>query len=111
MPDRPGGAGSPGADHAAVRVVERPQRGPFGVLRAEAVRLARAPVVAFLEEHAEARAGWLVGHRGGVRRPRRRRGRGGEVHALNPGVGISDVSPSMNYVRWLPPRSARRTPT
>ena len=94
----------PGADHAAVRVVERPERGSFGVLRADAVRLARAPVVAFLEEHAEARAGWLVGIEATFV-DRDVAGASGEVHTLNPGVGISDVIAVMNYVRWLPPLS------
>ena len=74
----------------------------FGVLRAEAVRLARAPVVAFLEEHAEARDGWLVGIEAAFA-DRDVAGASGEVHTLNPGVGISDVIAVMNYVRWLPP--------
>ncbi len=98
----PGVEALPGADHASVRVVERPGRGPFGAVRADAVRLARAPVVAFLEEHAEARDGWIVGIEAAFADPAVA-GASGEVHTLNPGVGISDVIAVMNYVRWLPP--------
>jgi len=96
----------PGADNPVVRLVHRPDRGVFGALRADAVRLARAPIVAFVEEHVEALPGWLEaterafagGAYGGV---------GGEVHQLNAGVGISDLVAAMNYVRWQPPARRR----
>jgi hypothetical protein len=102
---RPGTPALPGAGHPAVRLLARPERGPFGAIRAGAVRAGRAPIVAFVEEHVEALPGWLAGIEralaGGSFV-----GVGGEVHALNPGVGISDLVAAMNYVRWQPP--ARR---
>jgi hypothetical protein len=92
----------PRSDEPAVRVFPRPERGTYGELRAEGTRLARAPIVAFLEEHAIALPGWLEaieqslasGEYGGA---------SGEVHPLNPGAGISDAVALMNYARWLPP--------
>lgn len=96
----------PRSDEAAVRVFPRPRRGTYGELRAEGTRLARAPIVAFLEEHAMALPGWLAaveeslasGEYGGA---------SGEVHPLNPGAGISDAVALMNYARWLPPLEER----
>jgi hypothetical protein len=102
---RPGTPPLPGSDHPSVRVVERRERGAFGELRAEGARAARAEIVAYIEEHVEALPGWLTGIESAL-------GDGpfaavgGEVHPLNPGVGISDLVGAMNYVRWLPP--ARR---
>lgn len=99
---RPVGAPLPGSDHAAVRVVARPGRGAFGALRADAVREAAAPIVAFLEEHAEALPGWLVAVER-VLSSGDYAGASGEVHTLNSGAGISGVVAVMNYARWLPP--------
>lgn len=103
---RPGTEPLSGSGHIAVRVLARPERGPFGALRAEAVRRARAPVVAFLEEHVEARPGWLEAIERAMALPDVV-GVGGEVGSLNPGVGISDVVATMNYARWLPPARPR----
>jgi len=73
----------------------------FGRVRAEAVRQARAPIVAFLEEHVRVLPGWaaatLRAHAGPWA------GVGPEVHNGNPGLGVSDVVWRMNYWRWLPP--------
>jgi glycosyltransferase involved in cell wall biosynthesis len=99
---RPGSQPLPGSDNSAVRVVMRPERGAFGAVRADAVRLAHGPIVAFLEEHAEALPGWLTAIEG-VLRSGDYPGASGEVHTANPGVGISDVVAVMNYSRWLPP--------
>ena len=95
-----------GSDHPAVRVLGRPERGSFGELRAGAVRESRAPIVAFVEEHVVARAGWLVAIDRAMA-PEDVAGVGGEVDALNPGVGISDVVATMNYARWQPPARPR----
>ena len=57
------------------------------------IQQARAPVVAFLEEHAIALPGWLRGVEAVFADPTVA-GAGGEVDNLNPGVGISDWSPS-----------------
>jgi hypothetical protein len=94
-------AAIPGSDHPAVRCVDKNQLEPFGRVRAEAVRLARGEIVAFVEEHCEALPGWgeavLRAHAQGWD------GVGPEVHNANPGVGASDAIALMNYVRWLPP--------
>ena len=50
-----------GSDQPAVRVLRAGRGRHIGQLRAEAIRFARAPLVAFLEEHAVALPGWLAG--------------------------------------------------
>jgi len=91
-----------GSDHPAVRYFARPDRPLGGTLRTCAVREARAPVVAFLEEHALAQPGWIAGidavfHDSTVTAA------SGEVCNLNSGVGISDVVHLMSFGRWAPP--------
>jgi hypothetical protein len=58
----------PGGDHPAVRRVPLPPATLFGAAKAAGVRLAAAPVVAFMEEHCEVAPGWaaalLAAHRG-----------------------------------------------
>ncbi|MCJ7512014.1 MAG: glycosyltransferase [Anaerolineales bacterium] len=94
-------AAIPGTDHPAVRYLGKNRLEPFGRVRAEAVRLARGEIVAFLEEHCEALPGWgeavLRAHAQGLD------GVGPEVHSGNPGLGVSDAIALLNYVRWLPP--------
>lgn len=51
----------PGSDHPNVKVVRMPEAlrtSTWGEVRAEAVRMARAPLVLFLEEHSAALPGW-----------------------------------------------------
>ena len=99
----PGGMALPaGADHSSVTVVPRQHRPLGGQMRAEAMRLARAPVVVFLEEHAQALPGWLIGIEAVFSDPTVA-GATGEVHNLNPGVGISDAVHVMSFSRWMPP--------
>lgn len=50
----------PQADDPRVRELARPDVGLFATARALAVRAARAPVVAFLEEHTLAAPGWAA---------------------------------------------------
>jgi hypothetical protein len=87
-----------------VRVVRLPSTASFGLARAHAVELARAPVVAFLEEHCHAFPGWvdaLVGaHQGPWACV------GAEVHSMNPGVGWSDAVHLLGYSAWMPPATA-----
>ena len=96
----------PRSDEAGVRVFARPQRGTYGELRAEGTRLARAPIVAFLEEHAIGLPGWLAAIEESLATGEYC-GASGEVHPLNPGSGISDAVALMNYARWLPPLTQR----
>lgn len=96
----------PRSDEPAVRLFARSQRGSFGELRAEATRLASAPIVAFLEEHAIALPGWLAAVEEALASGEYA-GASGEVHTLNPGSGISDAIALMNYAPWLPPLRER----
>lgn len=101
-----GSAPLPRSDHPSVRLFARPQRGTYGGLRAEGTRLANAPIVAFLEEHAIALPGWLAAIEDALGSGEYA-GASGEVHPLNPGEGISDAVALMNYARWLPPLEER----
>lgn len=94
----------PGLHGDRVRHVPIPADAGFGTLKAEGVRRAKAPIVAFLEDHVEARPGWLVGllqafedgwDAVGV-----------EVHNANPEVGIGEAVGSINYGLWAPPMKA-----
>jgi GT2 family glycosyltransferase len=90
-----------GSDHPAVRVIPMAPGSFFARTRAEGVRQARAPVVAFLEEHARALPGWaaalIAAHRGPWA------GVGAEAHCANPGIGRSDVIALLSYGYWYPP--------
>jgi hypothetical protein len=96
----PGTPPMAGCDHPAVRVIQIPPPAIFGDLRAEAVRQARAPVIAFMEEHCLALPGWvraqLEAHEGAWTAV------GGEVHNANPGVGFSNITHLSSYTDWLP---------
>jgi hypothetical protein len=91
----------PGSDHPSVRVHRLPDGAHFGLARAIAVAAARAPVVAFLEEHTRALPGWaealVHAHRGTWA------GVGYEVHNGNPGSGRSDINALMSYGLFSPP--------
>jgi hypothetical protein len=91
----------PGSDHPAVRTIRRPPDSLFSAMKAEGVRMAAAPVVAFFEEHCRAFPGWgsalIEAHRGPWA------GVGAEVHNGNPGVRLSRQLEIINYHPWLPP--------
>jgi hypothetical protein len=93
-----------GSEHPCVRRVKRDALEPFGQGRALAVGAAEGRVVAFIEDHCLAHAGWadsiLAAHDRGWA------GVGPEMHNANPGVGISDGVHLVNYARWLPPAEA-----
>lgn len=93
-----------GADRAPVRILPLSPQTSYARARAEGVQRARAPIVAFLEEHCRVRPGWveaiLAAHAGPWA------GVGGEVHNGNPGAAMSPTIALMNYAPWLPP--ARR---
>jgi GT2 family glycosyltransferase len=94
----------PGSDHPVVRTVRLPADTLFSAAKARAVRMAAAPVVAFVEEHCRVFSGWaealIEAHRGPWA------GVGAEVHIGNPDVPISHLVAVINYHPWLPP--ARR---
>ncbi len=91
----------PGSDHPSVRRVRMDAATTFAAARAAAVRLARAPVVAFLEEHCRVRAGWadalVAAHGAGWAAV------GPEVHNGNAGVGRSDIIGLLSYGLFYPP--------
>lgn len=91
----------PGSDHSVVEVIQRDEYEPFSQSRAIGVRKARAPVVAFVEDHVVVFDGWaeaiIESHRQGWKAI------GPEVHSGNPGVGISDAIALMNNASWRPP--------
>jgi hypothetical protein len=96
----PRAASLPGSAAPTVVRVELPA-GLFSQARALGVRRARAPVVAFVEEHCRVRPGWAAAlveaHRGpwvGV---------GAEVHCGNPAGALSRAVALMNYHPWLAP--------
>ena len=90
-----------GSDHPSVRVIPLAPETPFAAARAEGVRRARGPYVAFLEEHCRVGEGWieavLEAHAGPWA------GVGGEVHTGNPGTPWSETIALMTYESWLPP--------
>ncbi len=78
-----------GSEHPSVRVVRLVQDELYAHTLAEGVRQARAPVVAFMEEHCTALPGWaealVSAHQGPWA------GVGGEIHSANPGLGSSEA--------------------
>lgn len=84
-----------------VRVIRLDSDTTFGEAAAQAVRAARAPVVAFIEEHCVALHGFasaiIKAHEGPWA------GVGAEIHNGNPGIGLSDAFYLMGYTPWMPP--------
>src|SRR4030067_2323284 len=89
------------ADREQVRILRGAPGREFGEMRALAVGAARAPIVAFIEEHCVAHPGWaeaiLAGHAEGWS------GVGGEIHNGNPGRGLSDVILAISFAPWMGP--------
>lgn len=95
----------PGSDDPRVRLIVPPAGTLFAEARAIAVRDARAPFIAFLEEHALAMEGWaaaiVAAHADGWD------GVGGQVADLRGGDPVARVVSLMNDIRWLEPARAR----
>lgn len=105
-------AGTPpleGADHPSVRILRLPPDTPFGEARATAVREARAPFIAFLEEHTEPRPGWAVHLLAGFDQGSFA-GVGPLIVSGNPGVGTSDISGLLSYGLFFAPQTAGEAP-
>lgn len=103
----PGAAAVPGSDDPAVRTLRLPPETTFAAARARAVAGARAPVIAFVEEHVRVLPGWaealleaFEGSWAGV---------GGEARNANPGVGASDVAGLISYGYWYAPLARGET--
>jgi len=102
------GAGPlPGSDHPRVRLLRRPSTRSFGALQAEAVELARAPIVAFIEEHCVALPGWsealLRAHE------RDAAGVGGERHNPAPREPLASFIHLLDDGPWTAPAVAGPT--
>jgi GT2 family glycosyltransferase len=91
----------PGSGHPAVRTVELPPDTLFSAAKAQAVRMASAPVVAFVEEHVRVHPGWAEALAAAHRGPWA--GVGSEIHNGNPEVALSRMVQVLNYLWWLPP--------
>jgi len=93
-------------DHPRVRQIRPAPGSSFAGARAVATTEARAPYVAFLEEHAEAMPGWAAGILRGFEQGWTAVAY--ETHNMNPDEGISNATYLANYMPWLAP--ARRGP-
>ncbi len=97
----PGAAPVPGSDYPRVRTIRLNPGLSAGWVRAEGIRLARAPIVVFLEEHAWALPGWaeaiVQAHDGPWVAV------GPEMNNGNPWVGINEVLALTYYPLWSPP--------
>ena len=97
----PGAAPVEHADHPAVRILRLPPGTLFAAARAAAVRAARAPVVAFLEEHTVVWPGWAAAlaraHEGPWCAV------GPRIANANPEHGKSRVIGLLNYGRYAEP--------
>jgi len=91
-----------GSDHANAVTVKLPrEHTTLAEARAEGVKLARAPIVAFLDEHSFAMAGWaealIEAHKGPWA------GVGGEIYNMSSAIGAADPIYLMGHGRWVPP--------
>lgn len=96
----PGTPPMQGCDHPTVRVLRVTPPALFGEMRALAVREARAPIIAFLEEHCLAMTGWAEALLKAHQEPWA--AVGGEVYNANGGVGFSNITHLSSYFDWLP---------
>jgi hypothetical protein len=95
-----------GHDDARLRRIPISPGAGYPQARAVGTVAARAPYVAFLEEHTEAMPGWAAGVLRGFEQGWTAVAY--EAHNLNPGAGISNASFLANYMPWLAP--AQRGP-
>lgn len=97
----PGSPRLPGSEDDRVFVHRMSIAEGFGALKAAGAHRARAPIVAFVEDHVELRPGWLEAILELEDEPWS--ALGAEVHNANPGVGLGDVLGWINYGLWSPP--------
>ncbi len=96
-----------GSDHPSVQIVRLAPDVPTGRTRAEGVRQARAPIVAFLEEHCIALAGWAEALVSAFDGPWA--AVCGEFHNGNARVGISDAAALANHASFMAPADRRES--
>jgi hypothetical protein len=91
----------PESDHASVRYFRQVPGTSFNRIRAKGVRLARSPIVAFLEEHCVVDAGWASAI---VHRHRESwAGVGGEVRPIPGAGGLNAMTTLISYAPWISP--------
>jgi hypothetical protein len=84
-----------GSDHPHVRLTRLGPSDLLGSARLQGVRRAKAPIVAFIEEHAEMGPGWAKTIVAAHREPWA--AVGSDLVNGNPGAGVSDKAFRMNY--------------
>ncbi|MGH9361855.1 MAG: glycosyltransferase family 2 protein, partial [Thermoanaerobaculia bacterium] len=88
----------PGSEHPRVCVLRLPPTMSFGALQAEGVLRARAPIVAFLEEHCVALPGWaealVLAHEGPAAAV------GGERHNPTPWRSLAQFIHLLDHGPW-----------
>ncbi len=93
-----------GSGHPSIRTIKLPRATTtISRARAEGIRQAQAPIVAFLDEHSFAMTGWaesLVKAHGGPWA-----GVGGEIYNASSAVTFADPIYLMGHGRWVPPAS------
>lgn len=89
-----------GSQHPAVRVLRLPSETPFGQQRAQGVHQARAPIVAFIEEHCLVLPGYAEALLEAYQGPWA--GVCGEMLNWNAGDGFSDAIYLMGFAAWHP---------
>ena len=94
-----------GSDHPRVSLVRITNGITFGDARAQAVRIACAPVIAFMEEHCVTHPGWAEAVLGAHQEPWA--GVGCAFDLGNPDSGSSNFAFRATYGAYLPPRSGR----
>lgn len=97
----PGCGPVPHADAPRVRVLPQPREATYAGMRAQGVAAARAPVVAFLEEHVRVRPGWAAAQLAAFRDGWD--GVGTAVAVANPGCGEADLVGLLSYGLFFPP--------
>jgi Glycosyl transferase family 2 len=90
-----------------VDIVRRPGLEHWSWARAEAVRRAQSPVVAYIEDHCYAAPGWAENLLDAYQGPWAAIGYG--FTNANPRTYIARSSLTMSYSQWLHPRSSGRT--
>lgn len=91
----------PGIEPNTIRIVPARNSQTIAELRAEGVRQARAPIVAFLEEHAAADPGWAAALLEAFDGPWA--AVGPAVVTANSNQGLSRAAGVTYFARWMPP--------
>jgi hypothetical protein len=102
-----------GSAHPRVRVLPMPRGLSYGEALVRGVHAARAPIVAFLEEHVVALPGWadaIIAAHADDRPGAPWAGVGSEMYLDNPGRGASDMIDLFAVGPWMAPAVAGDAP-